>query len=271
MTSTILDLIVMNKRAEVQARRKVQTIEQLTQKPLFGRATLSLKKNLLAQPLGIIAEFKRNSPSKGALKPKANAQEIVLAYEQAGAAGVSILTDKPFFDGELLDLQVGRSATALPILRKDFIIDEYQLYEAKAYGADVVLLIANILSTKEIQFFTQQAHDLGLEVLCEVHSMEDLDKAMEAPVDIIGVNNRNLKTFEVSLEHSKQLAAYIPEDTVRISESGLRSAEDLVELIQCGYRGFLIGEAFMISPQPGDSCRRLIEATRRRLQEVNAL
>lgn len=271
MTSTILDLIVMNKRAEVQARRKTQTVEQLTRKPLFGRATLSLKKKLLSAPFGIIAEFKRSSPSKGTLRAKAKPQEIVFDYEQAGAAGVSILTDKPFFDGDLLDLQVGRSTTALPVLRKDFIIDEYQLYEAKAYGADVVLLIANILSAKEIVFLTQCAHDLGLEVLCEVHNMEDLDKAMEAPVDIIGVNNRNLKTFEVSIEHSKQLAAYIPEDTVRISESGLRTAEDLVELVQYGYRGFLIGESFMTSQSPGDSCRRLIESTRRRLQEVNAL
>ncbi|GIV38633.1 MAG: indole-3-glycerol phosphate synthase [Thermonema sp.] len=271
MTSTILDLIVMNKRAEVQARRKTQTIEQLSRKPLFGRATLSLKKKLLSAPFGIIAEFKRSSPSKGALRAHAKPQEIAFDYERAGAAGISILTDKPFFDGDLLDLQVGRSATALPVLRKDFVIDEYQLYEAKAYGADVVLLIAHILSAKEIRFLTQRAHDLGLEVLCEIHSIEDLDKAMEAPVDMIGVNNRNLKTFEVSLEHSKQLAAYIPEDTVRISESGLRTADDLVALMQHGYRGFLIGETFMTSPEPGESCRRLIEATRCRIKEVNAL
>lgn len=265
MHPNVLELIIMNKRAEVQRHSKQYPVEWLMQQPDFAAPTHSLKAALEQQPFGIIAEFKRHSPSRGVLNASLRIDQVVPAYTEAGAVAVSILTDKPFFDGNLHDLQKARLLSKKPLLRKDFIIDEYQLYEAKAFGADVVLLIAHVLSSRELAYLHKKAQQLGLEVLCEIHDEADLDKALEAEVALIGVNNRDLKTFEVSLDHSLRLAAAIPSHVVKVSESGLRTAEEIVQLIGCGYKGFLIGETFMRSEQPGQACRQLIDAVRSRI------
>ena len=211
----------------------------------------------MSSTTGIIAEFKRKSPSKGWIKEGAEIS-IAAQYEHAGAAGVSILTDDEFFGGSTEDLVDVRKMLSIPILRKDFIIDEFQLRESKAFGADVILLIAACLSKEEVKRFAMAAHELGLEVLLEIHEEGELGHICEE-IDLVGVNNRDLKTFEVNIQRSIDLSSKIPKGKILISESGLERAEDLKQLRKHGFKGFLMGEYFMKNDDPGACLGDLID------------
>ena len=256
----ILDKIIATKKAEVARQKKVVSIEQLQKYPLFKRQCLSLKARLLNEnESGIIAEFKQKSPSKGEINFKVNVEEVTKAYSQAGASCLSVLTDYEYFGGTLANLAKARETNPeIPILRKDFMIDEYQLVEAKAWGADVILLIAANLEKEPALQLAKKAKELGMEVLMEIHNADELEIVNDF-VDIVGVNNRNLKTFEVDVETSVELSKLIPERFVKSSESGLKGAEEINYLKQLGFKGFLIGETFMKTENPGEACRKLIE------------
>lgn len=253
----ILNKIVKDKKQEVAAKKKVLPLSVLQALPLYERKTFSMAESLTNES-GIIAEFKRRSPSRQVINQKDSVIDVVRGYEAAGASGVSVLTDAKYFGGSLDDLMQARSHLELPLLRKEFIIDPYQIYESRAFGADTILLIAAILSTAELQEFSQLARELGLEVLLEVHNEEELSKADLSHVNLVGVNNRNLKSFEVSLATSKNLSALIPKEKVKISESGISSVEAINELKEYGYSGFLIGENFMKTGNPGQAAAQLL-------------
>ena len=255
----ILDKITLDKRKEVALRKGLIPISQLEQSILFERPTISLTNNLRNSKSGIIAEHKRRSPSKSVINNTLNVQDVAKGYEDAGVCGMSVLTDGKYFGGSLDDLLTARASCNLPLLRKEFIIDEYQLLEAKAYGADVILLIAAILSRDEIKQFSEFAKSLNLDVLLEVHNEEELHKSVMPSLDMLGVNNRNLKTFEVSLDTSKSLSSIIPDDFVKVSESGISNIEAIKELQPYGYQGFLIGENFMKTDKPGASATEFIK------------
>lgn len=255
----ILDNIVSDKRLEVELRKGLIPIKQLEQSVLFTRNTVSLANNLRNSKNGIIAEHKRRSPSKSVINQHLNVQDVAMGYETAGVCGMSVLTDGKYFGGSLDDLLLARASCNLPLLRKEFVIDEYQIIEAKAYGADVILLIAAILSKEEIKQFSELAKSFHLDVLLEVHNEEELHKSIMPSLDMLGVNNRNLKTFEVSLETSKGLSSLIPNDFVKVSESGISSIEAIKELRPYGYQGFLIGENFMKTDNPGLSASQFIK------------
>ena len=255
----ILDKIVIDKRKEVDLRKSLIPVYQLEQSVLFERKTNSLAQNLKASNTGIIAEHKRRSPSKSVINQGLNVQDVASGYENAGVCGMSVLTDVKYFGGAIDDLLLARASCNLPLLRKEFIIDEYQILEAKAYGADVILLIAAILTRAEIKQFSELAKSLNLDVLLEVHNEEELHKSIMPSLDMLGVNNRNLKTFEVSLDTSKQLSQLIPNDFVKVSESGISSVEAIKELQPFGYKGFLIGENFMKTGNPGESAAKFIK------------
>jgi indole-3-glycerol phosphate synthase len=214
---------------------------------------------LQASPSGIIAEHKRRSPSRDNINSSLSVHNVALGYEKAGVCGMSVLTDQKYFGGSLEDLTAARAVCQLPLLRKEFIIDPYQLIEAKAHGADVILLIAAVLDRTQIKQLSETAQSLDLEVLLEVHNREELDKAIMPSLDMLGVNNRNLKTFEVSLETSKQLAEHIPGDFVKVSESGISSTAAIQSLKPFGYQGFLIGENFMKTNTPGIAAAEFIK------------
>ncbi|MDE3743954.1 indole-3-glycerol phosphate synthase TrpC [Maribacter polysaccharolyticus] len=256
----ILDKIVRDKRVEVELRKGLIPTSQLEASVLFGRESNSLAQALRNSPTGIIAEHKRRSPSKSVINHTLNVQDVAKGYEHAGVCGMSVLTDGKYFGGSLDDLLAARASVKMPLLRKEFIIDEYQIIEAKAYGADVILLIAAILSPSEIKLFSELAKSLHLDVLLEVHNEEELHKSIMPSLDMLGVNNRNLKTFEVSLETSKNLSKIIPDDFVKVSESGISSIEAIKELRPFGYQGFLIGENFMKTEDPGVSATAFINA-----------
>lgn len=241
----ILQRIVADKKNEVALRKALFPESYWEQSPLFERPTVSLKDSLLEKAVGIIAEHKRRSPSKAVINQSRSVASIAKAYSQAGVGGMSVLTDSKYFGGSLEDLIQARAVTSLPLLRKEFIIDPYQLIEAKAHGADAILLIAAVLERKEIKQLSETAQSLGMEVLLEVHNREELEKALMPSLDLLGVNNRDLKAFRVRLEISKTLAAQIPDDFVKVSESGISSPEAVRELKPYGYRGFLIGEHLM--------------------------
>lgn len=255
----ILDKIIKDKRKEVALKKGLIPASQLEKSILFERGTFSLTKKLKESKSGIIAEHKRRSPSKSVINQSLNVFDVAKGYENAGVFGMSVLTDSKYFGGSLDDLVIARSVCELPLLRKEFIIDEYQLLEAKAYGADVILLIAAILTRGEIKQFSEFAQSIGLEVLLEVHNNEELQESIIPSIDMLGVNNRNLKTFEVSLEMSKVLAAKIPNDFVKVSESGISSVNAIKELQPYGYKGFLIGENFMKTGNPGESAKKFID------------
>ena len=255
----ILDKIVIDKRKEVDLRKSLIPTSQLEQSVLFERKPNSLAQNLKASNTGIIAEHKRRSPSKSVINQGLNVQDVASGYENAGVCGMSVLTDVKYFGGAIDDLLLARASCNLPLLRKEFIIDEYQILEAKAYGADVILLIAAILTRAEIKQFSELAKSLNLDVLLEVHNEEELHKSIMPSLDMLGVNNRNLKTFEVSLDTSKQLSQLIPNDFVKVSESGISSVEAIKELQPYGYKGFLIGENFMKTDNPGESAAKFIK------------
>ncbi|MFH2095638.1 MAG: indole-3-glycerol-phosphate synthase, partial [Bacteroidota bacterium] len=208
---------------------------------------------------GIIAEFKRRSPSAGVLNEYADAGDVTLAYMQAGASGLSVLTDEYFFGARKDDLSHARKFNYCPILRKDFIVDEYQVIEAKSMGADAVLLIANLLTLKEIRSFSKMAVSLGMEVLLEAHSREDILEKAGEEASLIGINNRNLDSFKTDIENSIRLAGYLPAGVIKIAESGIKSADDIRTLKKNGFKGFLIGEYFMRSARPSEKCRELVK------------
>lgn len=242
---TILDKIVADKRKEVHYKKSIIPLEQLKKSVLFSRKTYSLSENLKKSNSGIIAEHKRRSPSKSVINNSLNCFEVVQAYEKSGVCGISVLTDGKYFGGSLDDLLVARANCKLPLLRKDFVIDAYQIYEAKAFGADVILLIASVLNKEELELFANVAKELDLEVLLEIHNEAELEKSLSSNADLMGVNNRNLKTFEVDIENSKILAKLIPDTFVKVSESGISSVKAIKELQPFGFKGFLIGENFM--------------------------
>ena len=255
----ILDKIVEEKRKEVALQKAVVSTAALSNSPFFDRECYSLKQQLQNSTTGIIAEFKRQSPSKGIINHSSTITEVVTAYEKAGVSGISILTDCTFFGGKAADVVEVRSRCELPILRKDFIVDEYQIVEAKSIGADVILLIASILSPAEVETLAQFAQSLDMEVLLEIREAEELD-ALNGFVDLVGVNNRNLKTFEVNTDQSVQLADLITNQFIKISESGIGAPAAIQQLRKCGYRGFLMGEAFMKTNDPGTVCKTVIES-----------
>ncbi|UII80526.1 indole-3-glycerol phosphate synthase TrpC [Flagellimonas sp. CMM7] len=256
----ILDKIVADKRKEVNLKKSLIPVSQLEQSVLCGRDTVSLSEALKNSNSGIIAEHKRRSPSKSVINQKLNVQDVARGYEEAGVCGMSVLTDGKYFGGSLDDLLLARSVTKFPVLRKEFIIDEYQILEALAHGADVILLIAAILSKMEIKNLSEIAKSLELDVLLEVHNEEELHKSIMPSLDMLGVNNRNLKTFEVSLETSKSLSKLIPDEFVKVSESGISTIEAIQNLKQYGYQGFLIGENFMKTEDPGKHATEFIKA-----------
>lgn len=256
---TILDKIILHKKKEVAANREQFPMAMLEKSPGFRRPVFSMKQQLL-QPdkPGIIAEFKRQSPSKGPINAGASVVKVTKGYVKAGASALSILTDTFFFGGSNDDLIQARKENNCPILRKDFVVDEYQLFEARAIGADAILLIAECLKAEEIMTLAKRAKDLGLEVLMELHGADQLEKINEN-IDIVGVNNRNLHDFSVSLAASYELAKKLPASVVKISESGIDDPSAVVGLRRVGYRGFLIGEYFMRSDDPGQLCGEFIQ------------
>ena len=255
----ILDKITADKRNEIMLRKSLIPVSQLEHSVLFNKPTVSLINNLKNSTSGIIAEHKRRSPSKSVINNNLNVQDVARGYEKAGVCGMSVLTDGKYFGGSLDDLLTARACCNLPLLRKEFVIDEYQLLEAKAYGADVILLIAAILSKTEIKQLSEFAKSLNLEVLLEVHNEDELHKSIMPSLDMLGVNNRNLKTFNVSLETSKTLSNLIPNDFVKVSESGISNTKAIKELQPFGYQGFLIGENFMKTDNPGISATNFIK------------
>lgn len=258
---TILDKIIAEKQHEVSARKQEVSIHQLEKSSTFSRQTISLKKALQQSNTGIIAEFKRKSPSKGWIAEHAQANVIPFGYQQAGATGLSILTDYPFFGGQTKDILDAREQVTIPILRKDFMIDEYQLIEAKAMGADVILLIAAALSPKQVLTLAKIAHSLSLEVLLEIHNEQELAHICEE-VDMVGVNNRNLKDFIVDIQYSFDLVDKIPNECLKISESGLQNPIDVQNLQEAGYQGFLMGETFMKTAHPEKALAAFIQQLR---------
>jgi indole-3-glycerol phosphate synthase len=225
-----------------------------------------LKANLLKKGFsGIIAEFKQKSPSKGEINISAKVEEVTKAYVEVGVSGLSVLTEPKFFGGSQANLVKARETNPkIPILRKDFMIDPYQLIEAKAYGADVILLIAACLEKAKAELLAKKAKELGMEVLMEIHNAEELEKVNDF-VDIVGVNNRDLKTFTMDIETSVRLSKLIPDKFVKISESGLDNAKTIHYLRENGFKGFLIGETFMKTENPGAACRKLIEELKNEL------
>ena len=252
----ILDKIIARKKDEIAHSRSKISLDQLKDSEFYGRKTFSLKETLRSTS-GIIAEFKRRSPSKGIINDLSSTLEVVSEYEKYGASAVSILTDKDFFGGSFDDILSVRNRITIPILRKDFMIDEYQFYEAKAIGADVVLLIAACLDPKRVQEFTELSHELGLEVLLEIHSEEEL-KHINSKIDLVGINNRNLKDFKVDLQHSVNLKNQLPKDVLSIAESGIYNEKDLKYLKEKGFDGFLMGEYFMKNKDPGKKFNEFI-------------
>ncbi len=255
----ILEKIIADKKKEVVLKKGVVSTKQLERSDLFNSPTRSLAKTLRKSTTGIIAEHKRRSPSKGTINQDTNVGMVAKGYEKAGVSGMSVLTDIKYFGGSLEDLVLARASCNIPLLRKEFIIDEYQIIEAKAHGADAILLIAAVLEREEIKQLSQLAKSLGLDVLLEVHNQEELEKSIMPSLDLLGVNNRDLKTFTVNLDTSKVLSEHIPNDFVKVSESGISAIEAIKGLQDFGFQGFLIGENFMKTDDPGESAVEFIK------------
>jgi indole-3-glycerol phosphate synthase len=263
----ILDTIVDRKRGEVAAQKQAAPLDLLLSMDAaqFTRPVYSMRKALESSASGIIAEFKRKSPSKGWLHPDAKVEDIVPLYESGGAAACSVLTDGDFFGGSFDDLQRARTLVRIPLLRKDFIIDEYQLFQARAMGADAVLLIASILTRDECRQLAETAHTLNMEVLLEIHHEAELSH-LNPHVDMLGVNNRHLGTFRTAVDNSFRLIEQIQcrleeggNAPLLVSESGLSGVETVRQLRAAGFRGFLIGETFMKTEHPGETLRLFIK------------
>lgn len=262
-TKNILEEIVLHKRKEVEERKSLYPTKLLEQSTYYASTPVSLKKYIQrSDKSGIIAEIKRKSPSKGVINTYVSIERTSIGYMQAGASALSILTDKVFFGGSSEDLMTARKFNFCPILRKDFTIDEYQVVEAKSIGADAILLIAAILTPEESKRLAELAHSLKMEVLLEVHDETELLAHGAIGADLIGVNNRNLKTFEVDIDLSRRLAPRIPPGVVKISESGISTPEIIVSLRKEGYEGFLMGENFMKHSRPEKAAREFMEQLR---------
>jgi len=256
----ILENIVVHKIKEVEERKSLYPIALLEKSVYFESPCVSLKKYLLRpDKSGIIAEFKRKSPSKGFINKYAEPEQVSIGYMQAGASALSVLTDKEFFGGTSEDLKIARKFNFCPILRKDFIIDEYQIIEAKSIGADAILLIASILSEQKIKSLAAFAERFGMEILYEVHNLNELQKIDLQEDKIIGINNRNLETFVTDVQNSFDLAQHIPKNHLKVSESGLSKPHTIKQLQAAGFNGFLIGEEFMKTANPGDACKEFIK------------
>lgn len=261
---SILDNIIAKKRIEVAGRKSKTSISELESKTFFKNETLSFKDFLLKKDkTGIIAEFKRRSPSKGVINNTSTATEVTSAYAQFGASAISVLTEEEFFGGTLNDL-LEATINDVPLLRKDFIIDEYQLIESKAFGADIILLIAACLSKEEVDSLTTFAKNIGLNVLLEIHNEQELEYICDE-VDVVGINNRNLKNFAVDINHSIELGNKIPADKIKIAESGIGDVETIHLLRQHGFSGFLMGEKFMKESNPGKAFQDFVNE----LNELN--
>ncbi len=261
---TILEKIINFKKQEIAKIKAEVPVKKLVESPNFKRTPISLKASLTEKgSTGIIAEFKRQSPSKGVINDKVSVTDVTGGYLEANVAAQSILTDTSFFGGTMADLMEARTVNSIrPILRKDFVVDGFQIVEAKAIGADVVLLIAACLTAEELKNYGQLANDLGLDVLYEVHNQQDLDKISDLDNKIIGINNRDLKTFKVDLEHSMALANQIPDSAIKVSESGISNPRIVTGLKEFGFQGFLIGENFMKEENPGVACQEFISQIR---------
>ena len=256
----ILDEIIEHKRKETEERKSLYPVRLLEQSIYFDTRPVSMC-HYIRRPdkSGIIAEIKRKSPSKGVINGHVSVERTSIGYMQAGASAISVLTDKKFFGGSNEDLTTARKYNFCPILRKDFTIDEYQIIEAKSIGADVILLIAAALDPSAVKSLTRFAQSLGLEVLLEVHNREELEATSDAGADLIGVNNRNLKTFHIDLDTSKTLAPLIPKEAVKVSESGIESPKTILELKAYGFDGFLMGQNFMQHSSPESACKSFID------------
>ena len=254
----ILSKIISKKIDELNQIKRVISISELESSEFFDRNNKSIVSGLIENEISIIAEHKRKSPSRSEINFQTSTEKIINGYQKSGAVALSILTEKNFFNGSNYDITNARKITELPILRKDFIIDEFQVIESKSIGADGILLIAACLDKKQIIKLSRLAKSLGLEVLIEIHDLSELDNCCIDSIDIIGVNNRNLKTFNVDIETSISLSSKIPSNYVKISESGISNPNDIITLKNFGYDGFLIGENFMKTENPGRALENLL-------------
>ena len=255
----VLADILSHKAEEVALRKEAIPAEILREKPLFARTTLSLTSALNEREFAVIAEVKKASPSRGVIRDVYDPVGIALEYERAGASAISVLTDSKFFQGTLDDLEAVRESVGLPLLRKDFIVDPYQLEESKAAGADAVLLIVAALSRRMLGDLSAGAKSLGMECLVEIHTVGDLESAVECGCTLIGINNRDLATFTTDVGTTLGLVAGIPPGTLCVSESGISSQSDIVALRSAGVLAVLIGEAFMREKNPGDALVRFLQ------------
>jgi len=259
----ILETIVEHKREEIAERKRKLKVSALSDMEYFHRQPLSLTKSLRqCERFSIIAEIKRSSPSAGSIAKNISPEKLAQEYQSNGAAGISVLTDERFFSGTLKDLTCVRESISIPLLRKDFIINDYQLFEAKAYGADAVLLIAAILEQSQLHELFAASKELGLECLVELYEQQEIDKLDFDSMNLIGINNRDLRTFTVDLNHSIEIAKLLPHNVTIVSESGIQSSSDLKKLKDVNIHAALIGEFLMKSEQPGYALKQL-------LQEVN--
>lgn len=253
----ILDKIIANKRIEVEKHKATISYSELEAKITDTSNKHSFKEALVNSSTGIIAEFKRRSPSRDWIFKDAKIEDVIPLYSKNGASAISVLTDIDFFGGTLADLELARSLTTTPLLRKDFMIDEYQLYQAKMSGANAILLIASALTVQETKRLAIKAKELGLDVLLEIHNEQELEHINDK-VDVVGVNNRNLGTFVTDVQISFDLVDKIPNEFVKISESGISQPQTVIDLQQVGYKGFLMGENFMKTTDPGKALEEFI-------------
>ncbi|MBY5958814.1 indole-3-glycerol phosphate synthase TrpC [Membranicola marinus] len=262
----ILQKIRKQKEKEVAERKSLYPLKLLQKSMYYDVPVVSLAHYIQRKDKsGIIAEFKKKSPSEGFINQYADVEAVTMGYMQSGASALSVLTDETFFGGSSEDLKTARTYNYCPILRKDFIIDEYQIHETKSIGADALLLIAEMLTGEEVKRFSETAHEIGLEVLLEIHDEDEISKYAEG-IAVMGVNNRNLRDFTVDIQHSIDLYSRLPAEPVKISESGIHDARDMIRLYKAGFEGFLVGTQFMRTPHPAKACRSLIEAFQKERQ-----
>ncbi len=261
----ILDKIIAFKRSELECKKKCFPVSKFENSAFFKREMPSFHDALAKPGPSLIGEFKRKSPSNGMININAETEQVARGYEEAGIAAMSIITDMEFFGGADHDLQNVAGFVKIPLLRKDFIVDEYQVVESKSIGASAILLIAAVLSKKEVGALTELSLNLGMDVLFEIHDEKDLEK-MSHKIKIIGVNNRNLKTFEVSMDHSRELFSRLPENCLKVAESGFQTYKEVTKLFTTGYNAFLIGGKFMRSKNPGKAAARFMKDLKKSME-----
>ncbi len=261
MKDTYLKKILETTRISISERKKISPLSKLESGLVDAESTRGFKdcliKSVEKNDIAVIAEMKKASPSQGLMRNKYEPEELAQHYAKANAACLSVLTDEPFFQGSVEHLAMVRKSVDLPLLRKDFIIDEYQVYESRFQGADCILLIAAALTQNQLKDYYQLATELKLDVLVEVHAFDEVEKALRIDANLIGINNRNLKTFEVDLEITKHLAQYIPQEVLVVSESGIKTREDVQKICSYGVSIFLVGEAFMKAENPGSELKNI--------------